>query len=89
VGRKIVRSLVGLGLDDPADLHTAGARMDQVHAEQVTGNEQRFARIKRTGQLGHAVDWQPRKGTGLFSQAALERRKRGQIYFSTAQAADE
>jgi hypothetical protein len=52
MGGEIFRPLVGLGLDDPPDLPvtsagTRSALVDQVHADELTGYDQRAASIER------------------------------------------
>ena len=49
---QVLRALVGLGLDDPPDLPAGGTGVDQVHAEEVARDEERFAGVEGEGEEG-------------------------------------
>src|SRR5688572_24375111 len=49
---QIPRALVGLGLDDPPDLPAGRAGVDQMHAEEVARDQERFAGIEGEGKSG-------------------------------------
>jgi hypothetical protein len=64
---QVAGALVGLGLDDPPDRTAGGAGVEQVHAEEVARDQERFAGIDGAGAGGgrHAAALIYEKSVGL------------------------